>query len=84
MSNIEVTLPAVDGSLYYVHEFGESCKLAIHTLYSDDFAAPPRNMVIEVKTNSGKSVKVFIPYDHESCASVQIDGQEIKKHNKSR
>lgn len=46
MSNIGVTLPAVDGSLYFPHEFGESCKLGIHTLYSDDFAAPPRNMVV--------------------------------------
>lgn len=77
MSNIEVTLPAVDGSLYCPHEFGESCKLAIHTLYSDDFAAPPRNMIIEIKTKSGKTVKVFIPYDHEGHATVKIDGIEI-------
>ena len=77
MSNIEVTLPAVDGSLYCPHEFGESCKLAIQTLISDDFAAPPRNMIIEVKTKSGKSVKVFIPYDHEDHATVRIDGHEV-------
>ncbi|MCG7972052.1 MAG: hypothetical protein JBO36_15490 [Candidatus Thiodiazotropha taylori] len=77
MSNIEVTLPAVDGSLYSPHEFGESCKLAIHTLFTDDFAAPPSRMVIEVKTNSGKSVKVSIPYDHTGRASVTIDGQQV-------
>ncbi len=77
MSNIEVTLPAVDGSLYCPHEFGESCKFAVHTLFTDDFAAPPRQMVIEVKTDSGKSVKVFIPYDHDAHASVFVDGEAI-------
>ncbi|WP_086930574.1 hypothetical protein [Agarilytica rhodophyticola] len=77
MSNIEVTLPAVDGSLYCPHEFGESCKLAIHTLISDDFAAPPQNMVIEVKTESGKSVKVYVPYDRNLNASVTVDGEAL-------
>ena len=77
MSNIEVTLPTVDGGALYPHEFGESCKLAIHTLYSDDFAAPPKYMQIEVKTDSGKTVKVLIPYDHTSKASVTVDGSEV-------
>jgi hypothetical protein len=77
MSNIEITLPAVDGSLYPLHEFGESCKLAIHTLFTDDFSASPSRMVIEVKTDSGKSVKVSIPYDHDGRASVTIDGEPV-------
>lgn len=77
MSNIEIRLPAVDGSLCCPHEFGESCKLAIHTLCSDDFAAPPRQMIVEVKTVSGKSVKVQIPYDHNALASVSIDGEVV-------
>ena len=77
MSNIEVSLPTVDGGALFPHEFGESCKLAIHTLYSDDFAAPPKFMQIEIKTDSGKTVKVFIPYDHTSKASVTIDGENI-------
>lgn len=77
MSNIEVYLPAVDNSEYSIHELGESCKNAIHTLFTDDFAAPPRNMTIALKTESGKTVKVFIPYDHNGVASVTIDGTEI-------
>lgn len=77
MSNIEITLPAVDGSLYPLHEFGESCELAIQTLFTDDFAAPPSRMVIEIKTDSGKSVKVSIPYDHDGHASVTIDGDQV-------
>lgn len=77
MSNIEVSLPTVDGNALFPHEFGESCKLAIHALYSDDFAAPPKFMQLEIKTESGKVVKVIIPYDHESKASVTVDGEII-------
>lgn len=77
MSNLDVYLPAVDGSQYWLHEKGESCKLAVHTLFSDDHAAPPIHMVIEVTTDSGKVVKVIIPYDHNGTASVQIDGKPI-------
>lgn len=77
MSNLQVYLPAVDGSEYPLHEKGESCKNAIHTLFTDDFAAPPTRMVIEVTTDSGKVVTVNIPYDHTSKASVKIDGEPI-------
>ena len=77
MSNIEVYVPAVDGSAYLLHEKGESCKSAIHTLSSDDFAAPPTRMVIEVTTESGKFVQINIPYNDSSKASVQIDGELI-------
>lgn len=77
MSNLDVYLPAVDGSQYWLHEKGESCKLAVHTLFSDDYAAPPIHMVIEVTTDSGKVVKVSIPYDDNDTASVQIDGESV-------
>lgn len=74
MSNVEIYLPAVDGGAYYLHEKGESCVDAIHTLFTDDYAAPPRQMLINIQTESGKMVKISIPYDHEGKASVQIDG----------
>ena len=77
MSNIEVSLPCVDGSMLFPHEYGESCKLAVHTLYSDDYAAAPRSLNIEVKTESGKIVKVVIPYSHEEHTTVIIDGEII-------
>lgn len=77
MSNLDVYLPAVDGSAYVLHSKDESCKEAIHTLFSDDYAAPPRQLVIEVRTESGKNVKVFIPYSDDQPASVYVDGQEI-------
>ncbi|MBT0624491.1 hypothetical protein KIH32_11285 [Pseudomonas fluorescens] len=77
MSNLDVYLPAVDGSQYWLHEKGESCKNAVHTLFSDDYAAPPIQMVIEVTTETGKVVRVNIPYDHNGKATVQIDGKAL-------
>ena len=77
MSNLEVYLPTVDGSEYSIHEFGESCKNAIHTLFSDDFAAPPIYMCVKVKTNTGKIVEIKIPYSHTETVSVYIDNKEI-------
>lgn len=77
MSNLEVYLPSVDGSEYSLHEFDESCKNAIHTLFSDDFAAPPIYMEIKVKTESGKIVEIKIPYSHSELATAYIDGQKI-------
>lgn len=77
MSNIEVYVPAADGSAYFLHEKGESCKNAIHTLFSDDFAAPPTRMVIEITTETGKIVQVNIPYNDFSKASVHVDGESI-------
>lgn len=77
MSNLKVYLPTVDGSNYSLQDEGDSCKDAIHTLFTDDFAAPPRSMIIQVKTASGKIVKVVIPYDDYEQASVKIDDVEV-------
>lgn len=77
MSNIEVYVPAADGSAYWIHEKGESCKNAIHTLFTDDFAAPPTQMVVEITTDSGKVVRVSIPYSHTGKAIVRIDDDVV-------
>jgi hypothetical protein len=77
MSNLEVYLPTVDGSEYSIHEAGESCKLAIHTLFTDDFAAPPIYMCIKIKTDSGKVVEIKIPYDHKDTALAYINGEKV-------
>jgi hypothetical protein len=34
-------------------------------------------MTIEIKTKSGKTVKVNIPYDHKALANVTVDGEII-------
>lgn len=77
MSSLKVYLPAVDGSAYILQDEQDSCKEAIHTLFTDDFAAPPRSMVIQVTTASGKVVKVLIPYEESEQATVKIDDVEV-------
>lgn len=77
MSNLKVSLPLVDGSLHDFLYEGDSCKKIIHNLYTDDFAAPPVCMDIQIRTPSGKTVKVVIPYDVNGKASVFIDNSEV-------
>jgi len=77
MANVDVYLPAVDGGAYYLHAEGDSCKEIIHTLFTDDFAAPPVMMVIKVVTDAGKVVTVKIPYDAQGKASVTIDDEVV-------
>lgn len=77
MSNIEIDIPLVDGSLMPYHEKGESCRLAIEKLIGNDFGAPPRSVVFTVATASGKMVKLTIPYSHDDQAIVTVDGEKI-------
>ena len=77
MSNLKVYLPAVDGSEYILQDEQNSCKEAIHMLFTDDFAARPQCMVIQVTTVSGKVVKVIIPYEKSEWATVNIDDLEV-------
>lgn len=77
MSNIEVYLPAVDGSAYWPVAKGDSCRDAVHVLFTDDFAAPPHSLVIKVSTGTGKVVEVSIPYSDSGQASVRIDGKTV-------
>ena len=77
MSNIEIDAPLVNGDLMPYHEKGESCRLAVETLIGDDFGAPPRSLNILVHTESGKVVKLVIPYDHTALARVFVDGDAV-------
>jgi len=77
MSNIEIDAPLADGGLMSYHEKGESCRLAIETLIGNDFGAPPRGLVFTVDTDSGKTVKLTIPYSHDARAFVTMDGERV-------
>lgn len=77
MSNLKVSIPCVDNSLDEFLNEDDSCKEVIHNLYTDDFAAPPVRMVIQVATTSGKTVKLVIPYDINGTASVFIGNAKI-------
>lgn len=77
MSNLEILIPFIDGSMCFLHEPNESCKEAIHALIGDDFGAPPINIIVRVKTKSGKIIELSIPYDDEQSALVTIDSEII-------
>ncbi|GLK90034.1 hypothetical protein GCM10017655_30960 [Pseudomonas turukhanskensis] len=77
MSNLDIYLPLVDGSACWPVAKGDLCKDAIQTVFSDDWGAPPRALVIKVLSGSGKEITVYIPYDNNGKASVQIDGEQV-------
>jgi hypothetical protein len=77
LSNIEIDAPLVNGDLMPYHEKGESCRVAVETLIGDDFGAPPRNLNFTVHTESGKTVRLIIPYSNDDLAVVTIDGETI-------
>lgn len=78
MKNFEMSLPLVNGSALNVYSGDISGKAFIHEHYSDDFGAPPKWLEIVVTTESGKKAKVIIPYDNNSNAIVQIDGEVLR------
>lgn len=77
MSNITIDAPLVNGDLMPYHEKGESCRLAVETLIGDDHGAPPRSLNFTVTTDSGKIVKLVIPYSRDGEAIVMVDGEKI-------
>jgi hypothetical protein len=78
MKNFEISLPLVDGSMQDIFYDECSGKEVVHQLITDDFGAPPRSMYIQVETKTGKKVKIHIPYDDYSDASVSIDGEILE------
>uniref|UniRef100_UPI0040566881 hypothetical protein n=1 Tax=Candidatus Electrothrix sp. TaxID=2170559 RepID=UPI0040566881 len=77
MSNLEVVVPFADGSACYLHEKGEPLKYAVETLFTDDFGAPPKGIILAVETESGKKIKVKIPYSIDEKATVFINEKEV-------
>lgn len=74
MKNLTIKLPLVDGSeLPLDYENG---KELIEAVCGDDFAAPPRSLVIEVQIEDKKIITINIPYDekaNEAFVSIQDD-----------
>lgn len=62
MDYIDETTPTID---------------VVQIIAGDDYAAPPRSLTIEVKTESGKTVKVIIPYERKGKAIVLVDSEKI-------
>lgn len=76
MSNIASYFPLVNGDIWDLVEKGQPTRSFIH-LVNEDFGAPQRSLNIEITTDSGKVVKVVIPYDNTK-AIVMIDGDRVE------
>lgn len=75
--SINISAPLVNGDLWDPLDENATCEDAVLLVCGDDLRPPPRSVVIKVTTESGKVVKVIIPYDHNGQASVQIDGESV-------
>jgi hypothetical protein len=75
MSNISITAPLVNNSQMTYITPDDSCLAAVDFICGDDTGAPVRHVVIEVKTATGKTVRVFIPNDRSEA--VVYVGDEI-------
>lgn len=75
MSNIKIHAALLSGDLMPIIEGKESSEI-VEAFTGDDTGAPPSSVTIEVLTESGSKVKIFIP-NSSALASVTIDGKKI-------
>lgn len=68
MKNLKISIPLVDGSLFPL-DF-KTGKELINNLITNDWAAPPRSIAIEAKTDDGKKVVINIIYDDSDNVSI--------------
>lgn len=76
MGNVEIEASLVDGGLMPYIDESHSCKAAVQFVTRDDQRPPVRNLFINIKTESGKTVSVVIPND-TTHAIVNIDGEKV-------
>jgi len=77
MSNISIEAPLVDGSLMPYISKDDSCLQAVELIVGDDLRPPPRHVIIEILTASGKTVRVIVPNSGTDTAIVTIDGERV-------
>lgn len=75
MSNVNIYAGLVNGDLMPIIE-GKSSIETVTFFTGDDTGAPPRSVTIEVITESGSKVRIYIPNSSDD-ASVTVDGRHI-------
>lgn len=73
MENLKIRAHLVDDSIIDF-DFDTGREL-INTLFSDDWAAPPRSISFEATSESGKIVSINIPYGDDNTVFISIDGE---------
>lgn len=75
MGNVKIYAGLVNGDLMPIIE-DKSSKEIVAAFTGDDTGAPPISVTIEVVTDSGSIVKIYIP-NSSAQANVSIDGKRI-------
>lgn len=75
MGNVKIYAGLVNGDLMPIIEDRTSEEIVI-AFTGDDTGAPPTSVTIEVITESGSKVKIYIP-NSSAQASVSVDGERV-------
>lgn len=75
MPNVKIYAGLVNGDLMPIIEDKSSAQIAT-AFTGDDTGAPPSSLTIEVATESGSTIRIYIP-NSSANASVTIDGSRI-------
>ncbi|MGK3191540.1 hypothetical protein [Enterobacter soli] len=75
MGNVKIYAGLVNGDLMPIIEDRTSEEI-VTAFTGDDTGAPPTSVTIEVITESGSKVKIYIP-NSSAQASVSVDGKRV-------
>lgn len=75
MGNVKIYAGLVNGDLMPIIEDKSSNEI-VTAFTGDDTGAPPMSVTIEVITESGSKVSIYIP-NSSSDASVTVDGKRM-------
>jgi hypothetical protein len=75
MGNVKIYAGLVNGDLMPIIE-DKSSKEIVMAFTGDDTGAPPTSVTIEVITESGSKVRIYIP-NSSADASITVDGKHI-------
>lgn len=76
MGNFSIHAGLVDGSLMPIISEESTSDEIVAMFTGDDTGAPPRSLTIEVVTENGSRVQIYIP-NSSAVASVTVDGRKI-------
>ncbi|OIX96228.1 hypothetical protein BFS14_01825 [Serratia fonticola] len=75
MGNVKIYAGLVNGDLMPIIE-DKSSEQIVNAFVGDDTGAPPSSVTIEVITESGAKVRIYIP-NSSADASVTVDGKRV-------
>lgn len=75
MGNVKIYAGLVNGNLMPIIE-GRNSEEIVTAFTGDDTGAPPTSVTIEVVTESGSKVRIYIP-NSSADASVTVDGKRV-------